>query len=105
MPGGSQRGLGNGHLLFGFRIIQPGEQLARFHGVPLVHQHFRQPLLNARADRRLDPRLQRARAHDLGDDFATSHGVRDHRHRRELEFVNDENRERGDDEPDEQAAV
>ena len=87
-----QRGLGDGDLLLGFRIIEPGEKLPRFHRVPLIHQHLRQPLLNARADRRLHPRLQRARAHDLRDDFAASHGVRDHRHRRELELVNGESR-------------
>ena len=104
LPRRPQRGLGNGDLLPGFRIIEPGEKLPGFHRVPLIHQHLRQPLLNARADRRLHPRLQRARAHDLGNDFATSHGVRDRRYRCELEFVNCESGQRGEDEPGEEAA-
>ena len=102
-PRRRQRGFGDGDLLFGFRVIEPGEQLPGFHRVALIHEHLGQPLLNARADGRLDARLQRARAHDLGDDFATSHGVHDHWHRFELEFVDRECGQRREEEPSEEA--
>ena len=42
---------GDGDLLLGFRIIQPGENLSCFDCVPLIREHFRQSLLNARAQK------------------------------------------------------
>ena len=82
-----QCGLRDSDLLAGFRIIEPGEQLAGFHHVPLIHQHLVQPALNARTDSCLYPRLKRARAHDFTRYFPFDDGVRQHRQRTEFDVI------------------
>ena len=99
-----QRRLRDGHLLLDLRIIQPCEQLPRFHLVALIHQHLRQPLLNACAHRRLHPRLQRARAHDFVGVGVLIHLRHDHLHRFNVEFINREARDSCHDEPWQDAA-
>ena len=104
LPRRRQRRFRDGHLLLDLRIIQPREQLPRLHLVALIHQHLRQPLLNASAHRRLHPRLQRARAHDFVGVGVLSHLRHDHLHRFNVEFINREARNPRYDEPWQDAA-
>jgi len=79
----------NLHLLPQLAILKARQELACLDRVVLVHQNFRQPFLDARADGRLYACLQRAGAQHLGSDEAGLDLVDGHRRWSELHLIND----------------
>lgn len=79
-----ERRLGHIYLTREFAIVNSRKQLACADGVTLIHQHFRQTFLDARADGRPDPRFESSRSHDFAHHDRRFDFKRFHRHGCEL---------------------
>jgi hypothetical protein len=82
------------HLKLEFAVVKPCEQLAGLNTVILIHQHFRQPFLNAWADNGLDTRFERPGAHHFARNRTGAYLMAQDGHRRESEAVGDDHNNR-----------